>query len=538
MEIIAILIGLAAGVLVTWLFLIKRMTDAESMARGKAELEVSLLNERLSSMTLEAARLREEVAEFRQQLENRQKSFEVVRNEAVQLAERGERIPLLEQELKSARSQNDRLSEEITTLKQKLAATEATLAGSSGEVARLADERRALSGRMDELLIEQTRLNRELAEMTAERDAERKLSEEKLALLNEAREELSNRFKALANEILEEKAKRFTEQNQDNIGRLLEPLRTKLTEFQGKVEEVYIKEGQERSALAQQVKSLMELNRRLSDDAHNLTRALKGSSKTRGTWGEMILERILESSGLRKGHEYDVQESHARDDGSRAQPDVILHLPEERHIIIDAKVTLNAYEEYSNAEDDAGRDLASRRHMDAVRSHIKGLSDKNYQDIHGVRSLDFVLMFIPVEPAFMLAISYDANLWEDAWKRNVLLVSPSTLLFVVRTIAHLWRQEQQNRNAQEIAKRGAELYDKLVGFVDDLKGVGFRITQARKEYDNAWSKFSEGRGNVIKQAQMLMKLGVKPSKSMPREILDAAMDEPLLPALENNGGED
>jgi len=275
----------------------------------------------------------------------------------------------------------------------------------------------------------------------------------------------------------------------------------------------------------------MDLNRQLSDDAHNLTRALKGSSKTQGNWGEMILEKILESSGLRKGHEYDVQESHTREDGSRAQPDVIIHLPEERHIIVDAKVSLNAYEEYVNAEDDAGRDVAFKRHLASVRGHIRELSDKNYHDIHGVKSLDFVLMFIPVEPAFMLAISQDNEMWQDAWKKNVLLVSPSTLLFVVRTVAHLWRQEQQNRNAQEIARRGAELYDKLVGFVEDLKGIGSRLKQTQNEYDKAYGKFVDGRGNVIRQAEMLKSLGVKPSKSMPTDVLDTAIEESsLIPA--------
>lgn len=368
----------------------------------------------------------------------------------------------------------------------------------------------------------------EVARLTERLDAEKRHHLEKLALLNDAREQLSNQFKALAAEILEEKSKRFTEQNQTNIGQLLEPLKLKLTEFQGKVEEVYLQEGKDRSALAEQVRNLMALNRQLSDDAHNLTRALKGSSKTQGNWGEMILEKILESSGLRKGHEYDVQESHSRADGSRLQPDVVIHLPEERHIVIDAKVSLNAYEEYVNADSDPGRAVALKRHLDSMRQHIKGLSEKNYQDLHGVRSLDFIIMFIPIEPAFMLASSHDSELWQDAWKRNVLLVSPGTLLFVVRTVAHLWRQEQQNKNAQEIAKRGAELYDKLVGFVDDLKTLGSRLSQAQRSYEDACGKFYSGKGNVIRQAEMLRELGIKPGKSLPAELLDGGEDEALI----------
>jgi len=347
-------------------------------------------------------------------------------------------------------------------------------------------------------------------------------------------EQLSNRFKALASEILEDKSKRFTEQNQTNLNQLLEPLKVKITEFQSKVQEVYVQEGKDRSALAEQVKQLMSLNNQLSKDAHNLTSALKGQSKTQGNWGEFILERVLETSGLRKGHEYDVQESHTRDDGTRAQPDVVVHMPEDRHLIVDAKVSLKAYEEYANAESEQQRDNAMKHHLDSVRGHIKDLSGKNYQQIYGLKSLDFVLMFIPVEPAFMLAIAHDSDLWQDAWKKNVLLVSPSTLLFVLRTVAHLWRQEQQNRNAQEIAKRGAELYDKLAGFVEDLDNLGVKLQQAQKAYDGAYSKFSGGRGNVIRQAEMLKELGVKPAKHLPQNLVDSAMDDPVADNIRNS----
>jgi len=532
MEIITFVAGLAVGLTVgltvAWLFLKKQAGDAVNLARGEGQVELALLNERLTTVTEDMKRLRNDLVAAEQQGETLQQQLASARNESAQLAERASRVPVLEGELKAAATNAEEQGRQVAALRQKLGAAESTLTSQLQEIARLTEESRELAVRRDRLLVELQTLNKQFTEISTILDGERRQNEEKLALLNEAREQLSNQFKALANEILEEKAKRFTEQNQTNIGQLLEPLKLKLTEFQGKVEEVYVQEGKERSALAAQVKHLMDLNRQLSDDAHNLTRALKGSSKTQGNWGEMILEKILESSGLRKGQEYDVQESHAREDGSRAQPDVIIHLPEERHIVVDAKMSLTAYEEYVNAEDDAGRDVALKRHLDSVRGHIKGLSEKNYQDIHGVKSLDFVLMFIPVEPAFMLAISQDNELWQDAWKRNVLLVSPSTLLFVVRTVAHLWRQEQQNRNAQEIARRGAELYDKLVGFVEDLKGVGSRLNQAKNEYDKAYGKFVEGRGNVIRQAEMLKTLGVKPGKTMPLDVLDAAMEEPVL----------
>jgi DNA recombination protein RmuC len=381
-----------------------------------------------------------------------------------------------------------------------------------------------LEGRLIESEQQVNALNAQVAALTTQLTQERNQSTEKLALLQGARDELTLQFKTLANDILEEKSKRFSEQNQQSLGQLLDPLKTKLQEFQGKVEQVYVQEGKDRSALAEQVRQLMELNRTVSQEANNLTKALKGSNKAQGNWGELVLERVLESSGLRKGEEYDVQESHTLADGRRLQPDVVVHLPEDRHLVIDAKATLIAYEDYANAEDEKHRDAALKRHLDAVRAHIKGLSDKNYQDLYGLKSLDFVLMFIPIEPAFMLAVTHDRELFMDAWNKNVLLVSPSTLLFVVRTVANLWRQEAQNRNAQDIAKRGAELYDKLAGFVEDMESLGNRLSQAQKDYDGAINKLSTGRGNLIRQAEMLKKLGVKPSKSLPAPMVEQAND--------------
>lgn len=407
------------------------------------------------------------------------------------------------------------------------------LVASQEDNKRLEMEKGYLAALRDQLTAERQGLGSRVAELNTMLESERSQAVEKLQLLNNAREEMSNQFKALAGEILEDKTRRFTEQNKTNLDQLLEPLKVKITEFQGKVQEVYVQEGKDRSALAEQVKQLVALNNQLSKDAHNLTSALKGQAKAQGNWGELILERVLEASGLRKGHEYDVQESHTRADGSRAQPDVVVHLPEGRHLIVDAKVSLTAYEEHANAETDHQRDAAMKRHLDSMRAHIKELSEKNYQQLYGLQSLDFVLMFIPVEPAFMLAISHDSDLWQDAWKKNVLLVSPSTLLFVVRTVAHLWRQEQQNHNAQEIASRGAELYDKLVGFVEDLDTLGSRLQQAQKAYDGAYNKFTGGRGNVIRQAEMLKELGVKPTKQLPQNLMDSALDEPL--ALPSHG---
>jgi DNA recombination protein RmuC len=408
----------------------------------------------------------------------------------------------------------------ITRLTEQLFASEQNLQ-------RLATEHDALTLLQNQLTIKKHELSTEIAKLTTTLDLERSQTKEKLEFRENTEKQLSNQFKILADEILEEKSRKFTDQNKTNLDQILEPLKIKISEFQGKVQEVYIQEGKDRSALSEQVKQLMALNNQLSDDAHNLTQALKGQSKAQGNWGELILERVLEASGLRKGHEYNVQVSHVREDGTRVQPDVVIHLPENRHLIVDAKVSLTAYEIHANADNDPERNAAIKKHLESVRSHIKELSEKNYQHLYGLQSFDFVLMFIPVEPAFMLAISHDNNLWLESWNKNILLVSPSTLLFVVRTVAHLWKQEQQNRNAQEIASRGAELYNKLAGFVDDLNMLGKRLQQAQISYDDAYSKFSKGKGNVIRQAEMLKQLGVKPTKPLSQNLTtDPTPDDP------------
>ncbi|HVJ04283.1 MAG TPA: DNA recombination protein RmuC [Candidatus Saccharimonadales bacterium] len=373
------------------------------------------------------------------------------------------------------------------------------------------------------------RLKQQEQQFEQQLDTERQQSREKLELLTSARVELSNQFKTLANDILEEKTKRFTEQNQVNLSQLLTPLATQIKGFQQKVEEVYVQEGKDRSALSEQVKMLMGLNKQLSDDTGRLTRALTTSSKAQGDLGEMILEKILESSGLRKDEEYFVQNSFRNEDSRQVRPDVIVKLPEEKHLIVDSKVSLTAYNDFVNAESEDARKLALTRHMESIRRHIKELAEKNYQSLHQLQSIDFVCMFIPIEGAFMAAINNDSELWGSSYERNVLMVSPSTLLFVVRTVAHLWRQERQKQNVQDIVKRGAELHDKLVGFVDDLKSVGDRLEQARSSYNEAFSKLSTGKGNVIRQAVMLRELGVKPKKNLPVDMVEAsAEEEPLL----------
>ena len=451
------------------------IVQAEARVQAKADVQIATLSERLRGIELELADEADSHHHFRSRSEAFREQLDQVSNERAQLAERAARVPALSAELEVART----------------------------DVARLASQR---------------------AELTTRLDAERSQSQEKLALLADAKQSLSDQFKTLAGEILEEKSRRFAEQNQSSLGQLLDPLKNRLSEFQGKVEQLYDTEGKERSALAGQVTHLMQLNRTLSDDAKNLTQALKGSAKAQGNWGELMLERVLEAAGLRKGSEYEVQTSHTRADGSRAQPDVVIRLPEGRRLVVDAKVSLLAYEEMATADDPAIRSAAGRRHLDSVRKHIGGLSARNYELIYGIQSLDFVLLFVPIEPAFNAAMQADAELFMHAWDRNVLLVSPSTLLFVVRTVAHLWRQDQQSRNTQEIARRGAELYDKFAAFVSDLEKVGRSLESAQVAYADAFNKLSRNKGNLVRQAEMLKGLGLKPTKALPVALVESAAD--------------
>jgi DNA recombination protein RmuC len=359
--------------------------------------------------------------------------------------------------------------------------------------------------------------------------AERRQSTDKLAMLQQSTQEaktaLSDQFKNLANEILEEKSRRFAEQNQQNLDTLLKPLQEKLTDFRKQVDETYQSESRERFALKQEVEKLSNLNLRMTDETRALTNALKGESKTQGDWGELVLETILENSGLRKGEEYLVQDSHTLNDGSRLQPDVVIRLPESKHLVIDSKVSITAYTRYIQADDEAIKANELNGHIQSIKQHIQGLSAKNYQDLYGVGSIDFVLMFIPVEPAFLAAMRHAPEIYQDALKKNIVIVCPSTLLATVRTVAHLWRQEHQNKNAQEIARQCASLYDKFVGFVEDLDKVGQRLDQAQASYTDAIGKLKTGRGNLIRTAENVKKLGVKPNKSLPAQLTDTADDE-------------
>jgi DNA recombination protein RmuC len=339
--------------------------------------------------------------------------------------------------------------------------------------------------------------------------------------------EIEMRAKLFAQELLKDQAQQLAQTNQITLSGLLTPLKIQFEQFTKEVSGLKETSQKDSSALAERIKLLLEAQQKISHDAQNLASALKGDNKMMGDWGEVILERVLEVSGLTKDREFFVQQTHASaEDQSRARkPDVVIQLPEDRFLIVDSKVSLKAYEEYFNCDDEARKQTKLKEHLASIRAHMEGLSKKNYQGIHGDRSPDFVMMFIPVEPAFLLATGNDERLWLEGWNRHVLLVSPNTLLFVLRTVEYLWRQERVGRNAVEIANRGALLYDKFRGFVESMLSVRKNLDAASKSHEAAMRQLSEGPGNVIRQVEMMRDLGVKPDKSLPEDLLKIAMPD-------------
>jgi DNA recombination protein RmuC len=368
-------------------------------------------------------------------------------------------------------------------------------------------------------------LNRKLSGVSTENEnLEKRLGEQKEEV-ETLQKKFTLEFENLANKIFEEKSSKFTQQNKDNIDQILKPLGERIKLFENRINEVYTDETKQRASLAEQIKSLNDLNQQMSKDATNLTNALKGESKTQGNWGEFILESILEKSGLVKDREYSVQSTFTGEEGKRQKPDVIINLPENRHIIIDSKVSLTAYEVFCSVEDEAEKKTALNNHIASIRKHVKELSDKNYQSIHNLSSMDFVIMFVPIEPAMAIASQADINIWNDAFEKNIVIVSPSILLATLRTIANIWKQENQNKNAMEIARQSGALYDKFVSFTEDLINIGKKIDDTKGYYSDAMKKLYDGSGNIIRRIENIKALGAKATKSIGQNLLDKASDE-------------
>ncbi|MHB8206135.1 DNA recombination protein RmuC [Mucilaginibacter sp.] len=366
-----------------------------------------------------------------------------------------------------------------------------------------------------ELLTEKNRMAK--AEESFKAQRERLMEQEKS--IQEIQQKFQLEFQNVANKLLDEKSQKFVETNRANLDILLNPLKENIKAFEEKVDKVYNMEAAERNTLKGVITQLMELNQLISNEAQNLTKALKGDNKKQGNWGEVILERVLERSGLVRDQEYRIQTSFTSNDGSRLQPDVIIDLPDEKHLVIDSKVSLIAYERLVNCETEEERKLFSKGHVESIRSHVNGLSAKNYHDLHQINSPDFVLLFIPIESSFSFAVQIDAELFSDAWDKRVVIVSPSTLLATLRTIASIWKQERQNRNVLEIARLSGAMYDKFVGFIGDMEGIGKNIKQSQSAYDNAISKLTEGNGNLTKTAEKIKSLGAKANKQIDQKYL-------------------
>lgn len=361
-------------------------------------------------------------------------------------------------------------------------------------------------------------LQKKLLEQREERRQEIQALQESLSA------SVSQKFENLAGKIFEDRTEKFSQQNAQALGNLFEPLKERIKDFEKRVNEIYSQEKFERGTLKGELNRLMELNQKMSQETVNLTKALKGENKVAGNWGELILENILERSGLKKGEEYIVQAtdlSLRNADGSVIRPDVIVNLPDGKHLIVDSKVSLVAYEAYSSSTNPEQQDLAGKAHVESLKRHIDGLSSKKYQTSDKLLSPDFVILFLPIEPAFALAFKLKPDLLQYAWERNIALVSPTTLLTTLRTVAVIWRQERQERNALEIAKRGGALYDKFVGLVSDIEDLGKKIEATQKVQQQIQSKLSTGTGNLIRQVEMLRELGAKSEKKLPPQLTSA-----------------
>lgn len=533
---VSLCIGLLVGAGVVWLILRARISATELRAKSESQVDIARFNERLIASQEDAKRLATQLADLQKQATLWRDQLDAAGDERAQLAERADRVPKLVVSLEGANQEISTLKQSIADIREKVGMVNSTIESQAEHIVQLQQERVALIERSDLLTRDVNLLNMQVSELTTALEAERKQSEEKLQLLIDAREQLSNQFKSLAGEILEDKSKRFTEQNQTNIGALLGPLKTQIHEFKAKVEDIHLKDTEQQATLKAELNQLKDLNRQITEEAHGLATALKGQSKMQGNWGEMVLENILDRSGLRSGKEYRREVSFNTETG-KSRPDVIVYLPQVKHLVIDSKVSLNAYTRYVNAEGEIERQLALKEHVAAISSRIKELSDRNYFELPGLNSPEMVFMFIPIESAFVEALRADETLFQKAIEQNVLVATPTTLLTSLNIVRQLWRFEVQNAQTVELAKRAVMVHKKLCTFVCSMEGVGNQLDKAKDSYKIAMDQFTHGKGNLIQQVNDFKRLGVAVQGKFSEDLLAKAGLEleflPELPAQEN-----
>jgi DNA recombination protein RmuC len=405
---------------------------------------------------------------------------------------------------------------------QQLNSEIARLQERSGQIPKLESQLQDKDGLLLSLQRQLTDLKSENTQLLTRMEGEQQHHQQQLKDLDEARNKMVGEFENIANRVIDEKGKRFDENNRKGMDEILKPVREQLKDFRSRVDEIHHNDVKERATLKESLVQLQQLNQEMNREAKNLTRALKGDKKTQGNWGELVLERVLEQSGLRKGIEYETQGSYRDSENRLLRPDVIVHLPEGKDIVVDSKVSLVDYSRYIAAEDESEQATALAALVQSVRNHINGLSSKDYTDLKGVRSLDFVLMFMPIETAFVAAFQSDEKLFADAFEKKIVVVTPTTLLATLRTIENIWRYERQNQNAIKIADKASAVYDKLRGFIEDFEKMGAQLTTVQGSYDAAMNKLTSGRGNLIKQAGEFVELGVKVKKELPKSITESS----------------
>jgi len=409
------------------------------------------------------------------------------------------------------------------TLEKAYSHIESKLESMEDAYAKLKEEHKTLQERHEELLEENSKHRINNARLLTKLETESRHAANRLEMMQEHRKEIKNEFEQLAKQIFDGNSKRFAEFSKQNLDSMIKPLQTQITEFKKQVADTYNSESRERAVLRNEINSLKELNEKISKDAINLTNALKGENKQQGVWGEMVLEHVLEASGLRKGYEFEREVSLRTDDNDLLRPDVIVHLPDNRDLIIDAKTSLLAYERYVNAEDESSKAEYLAAHLESIRLHVEGLSRKNYERLKEVNTLDFIFMFMPIEGALAVALEHDSSIYDNAFKKKILLVGPTTLLVAMRAVENVWKYERQNQNAQEIARRAGAMYDKFVGFTEDLMKISKQIDAIQGSFSAAKNKLSDGKGNLVRQVQQLKELGAQTSKKIPKE-LDSTQD--------------